>query len=397
MSPFVKEEHLAIKDIDPISGLPLLKMRIIANVPADVIALTMPLVRATQTRIKEIWNGDHYTELHGIKYYLVFASGMTVSQLDAVYAKALARKGSYTIIASGDDLTWVDAQGRTYDGDHSSYDTTQGPDAANFQVKLLRRLLQGHDRLDEILHWLEWNFSSPFKKVYRSKGTQIVMSRYGRASGSADTTLGNTMINLLGMMFILSVCEGLRVFEPHLIQRVAMDYLGFDLKVVENHGHAEFLKCVWVDHAFFPMPCLVTRYGKLSRDPREILKIQDEIVAAKQMAYAMGNCMPGLPDEYPLLGPLLRKLRSFLPEGHVVHHAAREYVTHDMAQRYKITFDWNKPIDRPRLLQVFATTYGVTVPEILEAEELISSSGLNSVLTHRVFTIMGRRDYGLTE
>lgn len=141
-----------------------------------------------------------------------------------------------------------------------------------------------------------------------------------------------------------------------------------------------------------------TKWAKISSDPRVVTKIKGKQrleagVALRVVADAVAKSHAEIPDNFPILGNLLRKFRSLgldssaydIQPGQVI----REYNYKPRVTKFTLSSD-----QRVFALERQAERYDCTIDDLLEVEALIDSvTSLPSFIMHPLLHKMATRDY----
>jgi len=318
-----------------------------------------------------------------------FASGYVGRELNRVGEQLAAMED--VIAVSGDDSVVCRANSllRTStmgfapygEGDFSSFDQSQRASCIRAHGKWMTRLSIPAHLVDLVL--------AICGMKYKAKGKRLLVEGDAGpelATGIDWTTVINSMSDL---------CFWFEVFARPSEAPVAIaSSLGFELKF--NQGWSvyslTFLKGWWQQDAcssicWYPLPSQVLKLGKTLRPLRLFSagkKNYTEGVAT--LAYAIAASMPGVPRDYPILGPFLSTLCRLGKETNRVVSASED--------------GWYKPqvsavsVNRRMAIEAICERYDLTEEDIVRVEGLIGRvRALPAFLSDPVFLALSARDY----
>jgi len=202
------------------------------------------------------------------------------------------------------------------------------------------------------------------------------------ATGSAFTTVMNGVASVQFIFHFMALAEA----DPTVSFAVAGADLGF---VTKQEDHQDICQCIFLKGAFLPkadgygfanLPSLVLKMGKHLTPPTVSQKVKDEAVALAMIAGAMGNSLPQLDRDAPVIGAFLAALRRCGKRGGSAEE--RPYKTYGGA------------IPRATMVAFMEKRYGVTEGEIEELEGMLDAvTSIPCFIQHPVVARMTLRDY----
>jgi len=289
-------------------------------------------------------------------------------------------------IFAGDDffaLVHVGSEVFALENDFSKFDRTQGVHALGAECRVLVEL--GMSRKQARLLF-QTQLASPRYQVERYEIKRRLPMPPQRATGGPDTTIGNTLTNMMSVLYSVWKSNGVSALERCQLE------LGFlaKLQVHTDLTQATFLKGWWLptfgDYQWLPLPSQVVKIGKIMTKPTHIFKMLKPLPAWRAAASSMAASYGVVPFDYPLFGMFL--LRYTQLSSHVV-----DLTSFFPDLKYRVRRDDAQPIDRIAALEAMEHRYGLTVQDIEAMEEEIMATAFPGLLVHHGWGIVARRDY----
>jgi hypothetical protein len=305
-----------------------------------------------------------------------FGSGLTGEQQDAIAAKIHAM-GNGDVVCGDDVAALID--GREEDRDARMSDQSMKSGAYRFRDRLYRKGGMPADVREAVM----WGSKTRARIRHRSKGVTVKVARpQQQPSGGTDTTVGTSLT--MG-----SVCSGARLLK--IPGKDIKDWFrqgGMDIKI-PNTVYGTFLK-QWLcmdsrgRKHYLPLPSAVLKAGATRRSPLSVCK---GLRKYEQMAAALQASRGFIPIDYPILGTWLDQMGLL---GVETNYVAPQHKYEAMLREEEFI------LDRDYVLEMIESRYGLTQAQVIDVEELIRSvSSLPCIVTHEVFTVLGRVDYDL--
>jgi hypothetical protein len=285
------------------------------------------------------------------------------------------RRDVLCVLALGDDVLVVWG-GREYEFDMSKYDHCREWASQVFTWDLAELLTP---RFSEVRHLAMWEARAKRAAIKRSRARDWKL----RLKVGAEFATGSGWTCPLNTLSTFGVVWYWAVHGTALPTGIVMK----GGEVPMNSG--TFLRGWWVPAirgglTWLPLPSQVLKMGKLCRQPTAIAHTRDWRLAYRVCAYALGSSLGEVPEEYPILGPFLARLRHL-----GLHHIVLE----DVIDEHKPVVDRARAIERPAALAMMCLRYGVSVTDIEDAERLIRGAEIPSWISHPVFEALQRVDY----
>ncbi len=310
-----------------------------------------------------IYNEHNLHVVDGIPTLFVYASGYTPAQLDQVMEIILSSPHICVHMVAGDDSysSWgplASVYGLYEETDFSKYDSTEGEECHIFDLEKYRAL--GFPA--QFGRIKDWGVSAPTTVHLRTKEYHVKMSfdsGYQQATGHPTTTCGNSDHNI----DFRTYCILERANNKNTTQ-LALE-MGFLLKsrTYDNPYYGTFLKGWWVPTLggpahWLPLPSAFLKIGKLLKDPRLIAKNSDWQTAYGLCAYALASSYGSVPYEYPILGPVLKKMQFLgIPSDLILEH--------NRFKRMKVS-PFVEELDLIMLYNMLEYRYGISQDEIID-------------------------------
>jgi len=379
-SKMKKEIHVKIDEIIKADGD--LKPRAITNIDPKSQSLTLPWAYAAMEVLKRTFDGNKF-KIGSTEFNFYIGSGMNAEQLAQLGERIRTEP---TIAVAGDDsaASFFDSKTkrlRFVEADQTAFDQSEGEGALMLSA----------------LEWLStigvpWEIQQLWYAEscadYTSSGKTIKIK--GKAgwqmpTGSSRTTVQNCVSTLI--MYIHFFMNEFR-FEDDVAAAGAE--LGFIVKAIhrqEFYG-LTFLKGWWFPckdrTVWLPLPSAILKLGKCMTNPTKIYKRTSYQISLQQIAYAISQSYSCVPDNYPILGPFLYKMRML-----------GLFSTNFDEQAYHYRPDLTGPsieIDRDPIISLINQRYNIEVETI---EKLILSiPKIPTFLFHPAFNLLKAVDYG---
>jgi hypothetical protein len=315
-------------------------------------------------------------------------SGLNSDALNIWRKKTCEEAASHTqyvgaIFAGDDFLAIVNDHGQllVVESDKTKYDRTQGVHAL-FQEHELLELFGLPAAKRKVLAE-----QSKIKAKYQNRKLDISMKcpmPTQRDTGGADTTLGNT-INLQMTFYDVLVNSGTNVYKYEKEWRK----FGFipKIKIFHTLPEATFLKGWWADgFHWMPLPSQVVKAGKVMTDPKKIFPHLEPLKAWEATAKCVALGFGHVPDNYPILGALLKRYKRSSDED-VEEQIPKFWEAH------KVRVDAFADISRDSCMDQMMKRYAIDKEDILSFEQKISQSIMPSIIYHKIYDIMVSVDY----
>jgi hypothetical protein len=354
------------------------KPRTIQSVHTGVLVSCQPYILQAVVRLKEVMEEPFDVTLNGStkRFWVTYASGMVDGDLTAwlLVAQSYAREGIICFIVNGDDSLTVqlkDGKILYIEADYSCFDQTQKKVQNNAERRILASL--GVPRgICEILKII-----SKAKAIGRKRNRKVpyhlLFSPDGcnRVTGAPNTSISNTTNNIEGL-----IIAAFYDFSPE-----GWENVGFTAVTVFSYDVTEttFLRGTWWPHEdgtyrWGILPSAILKLGKVMASKRSKIAIH-------RFAYGMALGMGEVPEHFPILGSLRKKLFELGRENAAIRN------------KYKPMSEMNDTLNRQSVLAWMFRRYGITVAEVEEVESLIHSiTSLPHFLGHSVFTRLAQ-DY----
>lgn len=387
-----KETNVFLKGDEVLYGREgFMKPRTVKALHPTVQATCYKEVGLCMDRLKIIFNQN---QIHHIRSWAVtfsVGSGKTSSELNDWFMSShhwvsLANKRA-AIIVAGDDFFGIirDNDKMQYlENDFAKFDRTQGVHAQDAEAQILR-VLGMSDHISFLL------FSTMnLQPRYENKRLQyqaIFHMPFQRATGAPDTTIGNTINNIISAVYVIKKRNS---FDDMAALQAR---LGLEAKLQkhEDPSHATFLKGWWLPSAdaFFwlPLPSQTIKMGKILTLPTQIFKHLDEDSAWRSAAKSMGSSYKNVPFEYPLFGPLLKRYAEMTGE-------VKELLEFSPNDAHKIVVDEKAEVDKYVARLYVSDRYSLTLEEIVEMEEELQRMPFPGLAVHNGWARVAARDYG---
>jgi len=373
----------------------VMKPRVIQNVDTTLQTLLFQVTDLTVTFMKEeIFDGKKEKVALMIMTFK-YGSGSTSSQLSEWYNYCVEKHREHKdpryqrldVIVCGDDFMGLHTNGKgqyfEYENDFGQFDSSEGPHCLNAELDFL--VLCGWPV--ELARQLGKIFT--VTPVYENIGSNIkekMTAPIQRFSGAPDTTLGNSIINIMATLFAV---YNHNFVLPNVDFEGSCNRLGLisKLQVHNAPGRATFLKGWFIPDLtghfqWLPLPSQICKMGKILTDPVEIYKCEPELAYLKA-ARAMGLGMP-VDLNYPILGALVRNYSNCTTA--IVEATTRH--------QYKTTVDTTVKIDREQAIRMVCDRYKLEERDVVELEILLSNCPIPGLVLDSRLVNIARKDYG---
>jgi hypothetical protein len=293
------------------------------------------------------------------------ACGYTSKELNEWMHFALCNPG-INILAMGDDSIVIDHySGRVYEYDYSQFDQSQQGLYIDMDTKFLRAM----GLPDHVLTLLNALAEARMRKVFHKQNTAITFRPHQkvRKSGGPNTSLSNTMNN-----WLILVCAFAQSKDG------APNFEGLGVKVgaarsvpIHSVNEATFLRGMWWKttgnsrfcYEWCYMPSMALKVGKIGR---KVEKKRDYL----QLVYGISKSFGCVPDDLPILGPMLKKMRELGREGPRTEELLRE---HYPWTEHRPTLVDTPSLDLEVALGICERRYGLLRSEIEAVEASLRS------------------------
>jgi hypothetical protein len=307
LSAFVKTDETLPPGLDPCDPAKFccVKPRIILSVSPHEQAAQQPWFMAASERFK--MNLEELAEFGGRTWHFTYASGSTADSLTQWAEDALSRAyvGITSAICMGDDSVVCDPKGGItwYEFDYSHFDQSQ----KDAHIAAEHEVYRGLGIPDRIIARVAAMAKVPAR--YRSRNAKngvkmkLVVKEMRRVTGSPNTSLGNSIVNMLALMV-----AGRVDFSDE-----GWSDAGLNCKVRLQHAEitdVTFLRGSWFDTildngdslpVWLPLPSLVCKIGK-------VMKTGLSVDEAREYARSLAGSFSKVPSSFPILGPFVDML-----------------------------------------------------------------------------------------
>jgi hypothetical protein len=370
-----------------------LKGRTVKSLDPTIQALTYQSIEQVVDQLKQVFDGSWAFPLGDWQLTFAIGSGKTGDALDKWFLKnldwiSLGKKRAACIFAGDDFYALVHEHDhvQAYENDFSKFDRTQGVHALGAECRILIHLGM-EPRKARLL--FETQLATPRYQVERYEIKKRLPMEAQRATGGPDTTIGNTLSNMMSVMYAVRTSNGFKDLD---VRQLELGFLA-KLQVHDDYMLATFLKGWWmptrVDLQWLPLPSQVVKIGKILTDPRSIFPHLAPPQAWRAAAASMAASYGTIPHTYPLFGPFLKRyaeLTDVTTDLMEVHQLA--------GLAYRTRRDFSRAPDREVVLDYFIARYGLTLADIEEMEQEIVNVPFPGLLCHVGWAVVARRDYG---
>jgi len=371
-----------------------LKGRTVKSLDPTMQAFTYKAIDAVISNLKNIFDGKWAFPLRDWLVTFAIGSGKTGDALDKWHRQSLdwvsyGEKRIACIFAGDDFFALVHEKDCVvaFENDFSKFDRTQGVHALGAELRILVFLGMEY-RQAKLL--FETQLAKPRYQSDKYQIKQRMEMEAQRATGSSDTTVGNTLTNMMSVLFALHAENGV----TNLVER-QLD-LGFvsKLQIHRDIIQGTFLKGWWLPLTteglqWLPLPSQVIKIGKILTNPETIFPELSSDQAWRAAATSMAASYGTISFNYPLFGTFLKRYVEL--SGKVVDLQQTRLLTGLAFRTRRETCD---PPDRQHAIDYFTQRYGLSEDDILEMETEICSAPFPGLLTHVGWAVIARRDYG---
>jgi len=365
----VKHDETLVTRVDQ---TPELKPRPITQLSPKYLADQAPYSRAMADVLHSLFNLDveyNVWNFHWQTHFqatFTFASGMTADDLSNWMQEATQRPHAVHFIMAGDDLLvlWGPLQsvfGLVGENDYKAYEFTQREACLTLWPRIWRHFGVPEDLVEQQISMqkMPYKIVTPVGKTETLRLT--VHTDPTQQTGCNDTTNINTFNNIGGCYFLLANCS------PEKGAEECFSDLGFNSKYKshEDYTHGTFLKGWWqygLDNKLYwlPLPSMIFKIGKTLRHPQEIAKSEDVNEALRICAYALASSFGEIPLSYPILGPVLDRMKRLGTATDV-----------RLFTRYERCIRDTKFELGARVFSAFHHRYGIAYSELMDFQRVI--------------------------
>lgn len=387
-----KETSIFLKADEVLFGRDgVLKPRTVKALHPTVQALAYKEVAMCMDRFKLIFNQDVIHRVRDWEFTCSVGSGKTSSELDDWFNTSLTwvtiHNNRAAMIYAGDDFFAIVKQNDEVfylENDFSKYDRTQGVHALDAEKQILMTLGMSEHVAYVLFQTMNLQPRYENKKLSHQ---QIMPMPFQRATGAPDTTIGNTINNIMSVTYALMV-------DGHLDNLATTQAnLGLEAKLQKHlvASEATFLKGWWLPfhdtYHWIPLPSQTIKLGKILTLPTTIFKHLSEDSAWRSAAKSMASSYKNVPLEYPLFGALLKRYSEL--EGEV-----RELIDFNPNDAHKIVIDSPIHVDKYTARIYIHRRYGLTYEEIVDMETELATMPFPGLACHPGWARVSERDYG---
>ncbi len=375
-----------------------LKGRTVKSLDPTIQATMYKYVDSAMKVLKLIANQKKIYELNSWLVTFTIGSGKVSSELDEWYEQSLdwvrleraGEKRRMACIVAGDDFYALAVRNGkivALENDFSSMDRTQGVHALEAEARILQTLGIPEEKTKILFDTMLKN------PVYKAEklGVKIKLQMPPqRATGAPDTTIGNTIINIMSVIYALNEC-----LELEQIATAQLDLgLVAKLTIHDTPSMATFLKGWWKltksgGFAWLPLPSQVIKCGKIMTDPRTIFKHLDDASAWRAAAASIAASYGTVPRNYPLFGHLLHRYESL---STVIIDLT---TIKDMeSSSHKIQVDTEADLDSRQAASDIMERYQLSYYDLEEMVQQLLTAPFPALLTHPRWANIAVRDYG---
>jgi hypothetical protein len=285
-------------------------------------------------------------------------------------------------IVAGDDFLAMYFDGKEWwflENDFSKFDRTEGVHALQAELEYL--LVQNVPY--HVISTLLQTYQTPFTYQNRKlEFKQTCPMPIQRPTGGPNTTVGNTIVNVMSVIYALSNSDPLQMDR----EQRSLGLLP-KLQIFRTMDSCTFLKGWWIIEYWVPLPSQVIKLGKILTRPSDIYRKIPDLQAWGRAAKAMAKGLGTVPLSYPILGALLSRYLS-------LSDCEDDPISEEYKPKVDPITDWEITLHRPRAIQMMCERYDTTEAEIVGLEELYRTVPFPSVISHPLLPRLGKRDYG---
>lgn len=387
-----KETNIFLKGDEVLYGRDgYMKPRTVKALHPTVQASCYKEIAECMDRLKIFFNQNQVHYIRSWQVTFSIGSGKTSSQLNTWFqeSKEWVETDNFraAMIVAGDDFfAIVRNHDEIYylENDFSKFDRTQGVHAQDAEALILGVL-----GMSEHIRYLLFSTMNlqPRYENKRLDYHRIFHMPPQRATGAPDTTIGNTINNIISVIYAL--------MRSNTFDNIAADQarLGLEAKL-QRHldpSHATFLKGWWLpcqdSYFWLPLPSQTIKMGKILTHPKQIFKHLPEDSAWRSAAKSMGCSYKNVPYHYPLFGALLQRYAEL--DGQSIDLSA-----HLANNTHKIVVDEKAEVDKYVARVYVAERYNLTYEDIVSMEAEILSMPFPGLAAHPGWASVVRKDYG---
>lgn len=387
-----KETNVFLKGDEVLYGRQgFMKPRTIKALHPTVQATCYKEIAECMDRLKIFFNENQVHLVGMFQVTFAIGSGKTSTELNTWFAcskewVSIGNRRAAVIVAGDDFFAIVREKDEIYylENDFAKFDRTQGVHAQDAEASILK-LLGMSERVSYIL-FSTMNMQPRYENK-RLDHQAIYPMPAQRATGAPDTTIGNTINNIISVIYAVMNTGTFNRLAEH------QAHLGLEAKLQKHTeaSNATFLKGWWLpcddDYYWLPLPSQTIKMGKILTLPTQIFKHLSEDSAWRSAAKSMGSSYKNVPFEYPLFGPQL--LRYSQLEGEVIDLAP--YQPND---GHKIVIDEKAKVDKFVARVYIANRYNISYEDIVDMEAEMLSMPFPGLACHPGWAKVVEKDYG---
>lgn len=387
-----KETNVFLKGDEVLYGRQgFMKPRTIKSLHPTVQASCYKEVAECMDRLKIFFNENQIHQVGRFQVTFAIGSGKTSSELNTWFATSrewvsIGNRRAAVIVAGDDFFAIVREKDKIYylENDFAKFDRTQGVHAQDAEASVLE-LLGMSERIRYLL-FTTMNLQPRYENK-RLDHQAIYPMPAQRATGAPDTTIGNTINNIVSVIYAVMNAGTFDRLAEHQAD------LGLEAKLQKHDeaSHATFLKGWWLpcndEYYWLPLPSQTIKMGKILTLPTQIFKHLSEDSAWRSAAKSMGCSYKNVPFEYPLFGPQLQRYAAL--EGEEIDLAP--FQPND---GHKIVVDERARVDKFVARVYIAHRYGISYEDIVDMEQEMLSMPFPGLACHPGWAKVVEKDYG---
>lgn len=367
-------------------------------------AVLLPEGRGMDELMHSLFDGTPFEmdDCRGVSHTVAFhyCSGYSAERISQM-ANDLASATGWFVAMCGDDTVGTDGV-EFFESDYSMFDSTQTDVCMKAGVEILRECMTRE--------WL-----AVFKSVFtcalktqsrvRDKILDVLLEldEAMQRSGLASTSWWNFFVNAMAMIIVIYWAPQYASLVEAVEQGTAACGFTVKCKIVEM-DRLTFLKGSFHDTPngwqWCNLPSAVLKLGKVLADPKVIVRARvhkgDHLVACRVVCHAMWLGYQRVPEDFPILGALLRCYRRIGLSVQDAFEAGKigEITIEDFDYKPK-TSGPNVAIPRENALQFVCERYDTTVEQVCELESLYDRvMRPSTIVSHPLLLRLGAVDYG---
>lgn len=387
-----KETNVFLKGDEVLYGRQgFMKPRTIKSLHPTVQATCYKEIAECMDRLKIFFNENQIHTVGMFQVTFAIGSGKTSSELNTWFASSkgwvsIGNRRAAVIVAGDDFFAIVREKDEIFylENDFAKFDRTQGVHAQDAEAKVLK-LLGMSERISYIL-FTTMNLQPRYENK-RLDHQAIYHMPAQRATGAPDTTIGNTINNIISVIYAVMNTGTFNRLAEHQAN------LGLEAKL-QRHTEAStatFLKGWWLpcedEYYWLPLPSQTIKMGKILTLPTQIFKHLSEDSAWRSAAKSMGSSYKNVPFEYPLFGPQLQRYAQL--EGEV-----KDLAPYQPNEAHKIVVDEKAKVDKYTARVYIANRYNISYEDIVNMEEEMLSMPFPGLACHPGWAKVVEKDYG---